>query len=372
MSTNIAYATLSSIYNSSLAQYLKYSQTIGGAIFEQSLNVDNVFKNSLELVLNIEKYRKPSNPLAEEYLMDPLFREIEQVTAFETKASDHIFQITLISKSIKIFEWVRETDQEKFVSKLNNYIVFYKQKALCEIEHLGKTHFEWLKYWNETYEELSIFIANFFQNGVVWTGIDSLPMINLLGDSFLVNKSEKRVTLVNEFAQLESISNYKTPPHEESVRVFEKQENKWLIKNHKNSHNLVLNTAVKNEDVAIRNCVDSTIIVENLVNNISLENCKKVSVLFRNASKVEARESEDCNMHCFEKIVEIFLQSCDNCKIHLSDKSLGSSISTIKCFNINVNFPFDDGLYKSFQIADELRTMIMPNQGLSTTAIMKQ
>lgn len=372
MSGTVATNTLSSIYKNSFGQYLKYSETIGGTIFEQSLNVDNVFKITLDLVENFGKYKQPLNTVVEQYVIEPLLKEINQVIAFETKASDHIFQITLISKSMEIFKWVKERNAEKFISRLHKYIHFYQQKAVLEIEDLGRTHFEWLKFWNETYEEFSIFIVNFFKNGIVWSGNISLPINHTLGDSMIVQKSEDYRALLNDINvgdEIQNILHQTTIPASSSAlpKVFAKQDQRWLIQNQKNNHNLVLTSARKEEEIFINNCENCTIVIESLVNVIRLDTCRTVTTLFKNASKVEVAVCEDCNMHCFEKVSNLNLASCDNCCIYLSDKSLDSIIMTTKCSGINVEFPFNDGLYQSFKIADHLKTKISPNKGIETS-----
>lgn len=375
MSGNIALNTLNTIYNNSFNQYLRYSSTIGGIIFEQSLTVNKVFKTTLELVQIFCKYRKPANSLAEQYLTDPLFQEIAEVRAFESKACDHVFQVTLVGKSIKIFEWLRESDAEKFVNKLHKYVQFYRQKAQCEIENLGRTHFEWLKHWSETYEELAVFIVNFFKNGITWSGISTLPLSHVLGDSQIVHKTQEHKVLLSEINKGEVIQN--VLQHQPSstgevsagqqLKMFEKQDGKWLIQNHKDNHkDLLLNTANKEDAICIYNCEDCTVVVENPVDVIRLDMCKRITVLCRNAVRGEAVDCKECDLHCFERISEVELLSCENCGLYLSDKSLDSSIITGRCIGIHVNFPFEDGLYHSFKISDQLKTHILPNKGVES------
>lgn len=353
MSGTIAWTTLSGIYINSFNQYLKHSETIGGIIFEQSLNVNNLFNLTLDLVQNLGQYRRPSNPLAEQYLTDPIYQEIDEVRAFETKASDHIFEVTLISKSVKIFEWPKELDAKKFVNRLNKYVQFYQQKAQCEIETLGRTHFEWLRSWNETYEEFAVFVVNFFNNGLAWSGSSILALNQVLGDSPINQEIEPIESSLTE--------------QEITPQIFSKQEKKWLIQNQQNSHkNLVVNTAKRDDTISIYSCEDCTVVVENIVEAISLELCKRVTVLFRNAAKVAASACSGCNLHCFELVQDMELTSCENCGIYLSDKSLDCAILTTKCSGIHVNFPFEDGLYQSFRISDELKTKILGNRGIET------
>ncbi|XP_048516595.1 adenylyl cyclase-associated protein 1-like [Dendroctonus ponderosae] len=356
MSGTIAWTTLSSMYINSFIEYLNHSKTIGGIIFEQSLNVHNLFNLTLNLVQDLGQYRRPSNPLAEQYLTDPICQTIDDVRAYETKASDHIFEVTLVSKSVTIFEWPKELDAEKFVNRLNKYVQFYQQKAQCEIENLDRTHFEWLRSWNETYEEFAVFVVKFFKNGLAWSGSSVLALHQVLGDSQINPEMSNIEPIENSLIQSES-----------TLKIFSKKEKKWLIQNQQNSHrDLVVNTAKKDDAISIYSCEDCTVVAENIVDSISLELCKRVTVLLRNAAKVAVSACTGCNLHCFEMVQDLELISCENCGIYLSDKSLDCAIITTKCSGIHVNFPFEDGLYQSFMIPDELKTKILGNRGIET------
>ncbi|CAG9768112.1 unnamed protein product [Ceutorhynchus assimilis] len=434
----MAYNGLFSIYINVFTQYQKYSHIIGGHIFEQSQYVDDVFKETLKLVKHLEKFQKPLNQTTEQNLIEPILRGIGHVKTIERDARNHVFQTILVSSSVKIFEWVNESDEEKFLKMLNRFIVFDKQKAMYEIETLGRTHVEWFKWWNETYEELSIFILNFFKNGIVWSGQERESLMHG-GDSFISHMNEERRaplrqtnhqsptaeyspniyqsslithriqgrTLQNVFQQhflqtaerplideypvaegsltraghqqVPSVSKLLpitensttttdlTPTVSVYPRVFEEHDNKWLIENQQNSHGNLIVNSTKDIDISIRSCKGSTIVAQSQKSNIiNLDNCNRVTILFRNASKLNIFNSKDCNLHCFETIPEVLLESCENCSVYLSAKSLDCSIITTKCANTNVSFPFEDGL-RSFKIADHLITKIVPRKGVETT-----
>ncbi|KAF7280278.1 hypothetical protein GWI33_006190 [Rhynchophorus ferrugineus] len=356
------------IYAEAFQNYLKHSEIIGGTIYEQSVAVDNAFKIMLDLFHGFNKYKKPASPLSEQYLTDPLFQEIEKIKTFEAKASDYIFQITLICKSIKIFEWVREIDIEKFIAKLNKYVQFYQQKAQSEADSLGLIHLEWLKSWNQVYDDFSTYIKTNCKNGIVWYGSASIPVHSVLGDVPAMQKTHQHQVLLEDINRGETIQNilhaFATGPDTTS-KVFEKKDEKWLIQNQKGNHkDLVLNTARKDECISISNCEDCTIVIENIINSIKVELCKKVTVLLRHTSTAQIQDCKDCNIHCFDKIISVEMTSCENCGLYLSDKSLDTNISTTKCIGTGVSFPFDDGPYKTFKISDTIRTKIIPNNGI--------
>ncbi|KAL1509828.1 hypothetical protein ABEB36_004507 [Hypothenemus hampei] len=363
MSGTIALNTLYSIYNTSFIKYLKYSEMIGGIIFEQSLGVDNIFKITLELVRIFGKFEKSANPLIEQYLIEPLQKEIEKVISFETH-NDHVPGIELIAKSVKIFEWLKEDDAKKFVRKLQKYVEFYQQKAHNDIAELGRTYYDWLQHWNETYEEFSIFICNFFQSGIAWTGSFTVPLSQVLGDSAILKVEEQTVP-----GSVQCHLNSQSPTSEKAtVSYFQKQDNNWIVQNQKACQkHLVLNVARKEENVCISNCDDCTIIIETFVNSIRLDLCNRVTILFKNALKVHVIDCKVCNLHCFEKISELNMINCENCGIHLSDNSLDTSIDTSNCSKTNVNFPFEDGVYHSFVISDKLTTKLLQNKGIETS-----
>lgn len=61
---------------------------------------------------------------------------------------------------------------------------------------------------------------------------------------------------------------------------FVRDGKKWLIEYQKSNHNLLVDGAEMNNVVYLFKCTDSTITVKGKINSITLDSCKKTSVVF--------------------------------------------------------------------------------------------
>uniref|UniRef100_A0A7N0ZR78 Adenylyl cyclase-associated protein n=1 Tax=Kalanchoe fedtschenkoi TaxID=63787 RepID=A0A7N0ZR78_KALFE len=112
---------------------------------------------------------------------------------------------------------------------------------------------------------------------------------------------------------------------------------KWVVENQIGKKNLVINDCDSKQSVYIYGCKDSVLQVQGKVNNITVDKCTKMGVVFTDV--VAAFEVVNCNgveVQCQGSAPTISVDNTSGCQLYLSKESLGASITTAKSSEINV------------------------------------
>ncbi|RRT60117.1 hypothetical protein GW17_00028199 [Ensete ventricosum] len=115
---------------------------------------------------------------------------------------------------------------------------------------------------------------------------------------------------------------------------------KWSVENHIGNKNLVIDDCDSKQSVYIFGCKDSVLQVKGKVNNITLDKCTKVGIVFMDV--VAACEIVNCNgveVQCQGSAPTVSIDNTSGCQLYLSNDSLGTSITTAKSSEINVLIP---------------------------------
>lgn len=123
--------------------------------------------------------------------------------------------------------------------------------------------------------------------------------------------------------------------------IFELQMGrKWAVENQIGKKNLVIDKCDAKQSVYVYGCRDSVLQVKGKVNNITIDKCNKMGVLFKDV--VAACEIVNCNgveVQCEGSAPTISIDNTGGCQLYLSKESLESSITTAKSSEINVMVP---------------------------------
>ncbi|KAF6156563.1 hypothetical protein GIB67_000028 [Kingdonia uniflora] len=134
---------------------------------------------------------------------------------------------------------------------------------------------------------------------------------------------------------------------------------KWGVENQIGRKNLVIDDYDSKQSVYVFGCKDSILQIQGKVNNITIDKCMKMAVVFMNV--VAACEIVNCNgveVQCQGSAPTILVDNTTGCQLYLSKDSLETSITTAKSSEINVSVPgaeaSDDWIWTSlFYIIDE-------------------
>jgi len=317
-----------------------------------------------------------------------------------------------------------------YVKEMNDAGQFYTNRVLKEFKDKDKTHVEWVKAWIHVLSELQAFIKKHHTTGLTWNtkGGDAMqsksrcrsaqappppsgpaPPPMPVGDLFAdVNKdvavddsaTKSRAQL---FAQLNlgedvtkglkkvtaNMQTHKNPSLRSSNVVtsasggksvnahvsvtvtnkpprMELDGKKWMVEYQKNQANLVINDTEMRQNVYIYKCEGSTVQVKGKVNSVTLDSCKKTSVVFDSVvSAVEFINCQSVQMQVLTKVPTISIDKTDGCQIYLNSGSLDVSIVTAKSSEMNVLVPKADGDYVEYPIPEQFRTTYN-GKGLTT------
>ncbi|RWV95369.1 hypothetical protein GW17_00042012 [Ensete ventricosum] len=115
---------------------------------------------------------------------------------------------------------------------------------------------------------------------------------------------------------------------------------KWVVENQIGKKNLVIDDCDPKQTVYVYGCKDSVLHVKGKVNNITVDKCTKMGIVFMDV--VAACEIVNCNgveVQCQGSAPTISVDNTSGCQLYLSKDSLGASITTAKSSEINVMVP---------------------------------
>ncbi|CAL9145659.1 unnamed protein product [Musa hybrid cultivar] len=115
---------------------------------------------------------------------------------------------------------------------------------------------------------------------------------------------------------------------------------KWAVENQISKKNLVIDDCDSKQTVYAYGCKDSVLQVKGKVNNITVDKCTKMGIVFMDV--VAACEIVNCNgveVQCQGSAPTISVDNTSGCQLYLSKDSLGASITTAKSSEINVMVP---------------------------------
>jgi adenylyl cyclase-associated protein len=140
--------------------------------------------------------------------------------------------------------------------------------------------------------------------------------------------------------------------------VVELQDNKWIVKNVENKHDIVIEGEIS-QSLFIADSKDATIQVKGKINAISLSSTTKVALVLDAAiSGISVINSKKFGIQIVEKVPQISIDKSDEGQIYLSKTSLETEIYTTSTTSLNVNIPDDeelDGDFKEVNIPEQFK-----------------
>jgi len=130
---------------------------------------------------------------------------------------------------------------------------------------------------------------------------------------------------------------------------LELEGKKWAVEYFKGNPNLLIEGTETNQSVYVYRCENSTLKVDGKVNNIVVDGCKKLAVVFDNVvSSCEFINCQSVQMQVLGKVPTISIDKTDGCQMFLSKESLQTEIITAKSSEMNVMIPDGDEFVSAF------------------------
>ncbi|KAM4795452.1 adenylyl cyclase-associated protein 1 isoform 1-T3 [Rhinophrynus dorsalis] len=149
--------------------------------------------------------------------------------------------------------------------------------------------------------------------------------------------------------------------------VLELEGKKWRVENHENVSSLEIHDTELKQVVYIYKCVNSTLQVKGKINSITVDNCKKLGLVFDDAvGIVEVINSRDVKVQVMGKVPTISINKTDGCHVYLSQESLECEIISAKSSEMNILVPGSGGEFSEFPVPEQFKT-VWNGQKLVTT-----
>ncbi|CAL2048943.1 unnamed protein product [Caenorhabditis brenneri] len=150
-----------------------------------------------------------------------------------------------------------------------------------------------------------------------------------------------------------AVAPIKKPPHKEL-----ENGKQWIVEYFTNDPNIVIDVADKKQTVYIYRCENSVIKVNGKANSITLDGCKKTSVVFDAlVAQCETVNCQSVQIQTLGELPTLSIQKTDGCQVYLSKVAQGCEIVTSKSSEMNISVQTtDDGEYSEFPVPEQFKT----------------
>ncbi|XP_053303022.1 adenylyl cyclase-associated protein 1 [Pleuronectes platessa] len=319
-----------------------------------------------------------------------------------------------------------------YVKDMQEAAMFYTNRVLKDFKEKDKTHVEWVKVYLSIWTELQNYIKKHHTTGLTWSRTGAVasagaapprapaggcppapppgpppPPMDLSGSSGGGGDCapEDRNALFKSICKGADITSglkhvgddqktHKNPglrsqapvragpkPFSSSPKpaaapaptrtlppVMELEGKKWKVENHEGVEGLVISDTELKQVVYAYKCNKSTLQVKGKINSITLDNCKKMGLVFDNVvGIVEIINCRDVKVQVIGKVPTISINKTDGCHVYLSQESLTCEIISAKSSEMNILVPNKDGEFTELPVPEQFKTL-WDGKKLVTTA----
>uniref|UniRef100_A0A5B6ZVJ6 Adenylyl cyclase-associated protein n=1 Tax=Davidia involucrata TaxID=16924 RepID=A0A5B6ZVJ6_DAVIN len=383
-----------------VGRVLSAAEKIGGQVLDVTKVLEEAFSIQKELLIKVKQTRKPDMAGLAEFLK-PLNEVITKAIAMtEGRRSDFFYHLKAAADSLTALAWIAYTGKDCGMSMPIAHVEeswqmaeFYNNKILVQYKNKDPNHVEWAKALKELYiPGLRDYVKSHHPLGPVWSATSKAtvsapskaptpsapappppPPASLFSSEspqpssshskkgmaavFQEINSGKPVTeglrkVTNDMKTKNRVDRTGTVGASEKGRVsspsfskagppkLELQVRKWVVENQIGRKNLVIDDCDSKQSVYIFGCKDSVLQIQGKVNNITVDKCTKMGVVFTDV--VAACEIVNCNgveVQCQGSAPTISVDNTAGCQLYLSKDALEASITTAKSSEINVLVP---------------------------------
>ncbi|XP_070703216.1 adenylyl cyclase-associated protein 1 [Pempheris klunzingeri] len=140
--------------------------------------------------------------------------------------------------------------------------------------------------------------------------------------------------------------------------VLELDGKKWKVENQEGVQGLVISDTELKQVVYAFKCNHSTLQVKGKLNSITLDNCKKMGLVFDDVvGIVEIINCRDVKVQVMGKVPTISINKTDGCHVYLSQDSLSCEIVSAKSSEMNILVPDKDGEFTELPVPEQFKTV---------------
>ncbi|XP_027354339.1 cyclase-associated protein 1-like [Abrus precatorius] len=383
-----------------VARVSSTAEIIGGQVLDVTKFVREAFAVQKELLIKLKNTQKPDRAGLADFLK-PLNEVIMKATSLtEGRRSDFFNHLKAAADSLSALAWIAYTGKDCGMSMPIAHVEeswqmaeFYSNKVLVEYRNKDPNHVEWAKALKELYlPGLRDYVKSFYPLGPVWNPTGKIlapskapapvapvapppPPASLFSSELSQASSSKpkegmsavfqQISTGNVTAGLKKVTDdMKTKNRTDRTGIvgtsekesraasshvssktgppkFELQMGrKWVVENQIEKKDLVIEDCDAKQSVYIYGCKNSVLQIQGKVNNITIDKCTKMGVVFKDVvAAFEIVNSNGVEVQCQGAAPTISVDNTSGCQLYLSKDSLEASISTAKSSEINVLVP---------------------------------
>ncbi|CAD5229427.1 unnamed protein product [Bursaphelenchus okinawaensis] len=150
------------------------------------------------------------------------------------------------------------------------------------------------------------------------------------------------------------------PAVEKPPRTELREGKFWEVEYHKNNKQIVIEVNDMKQVVYIFRCEGSVVQIKGKCNSVTIDNCKKTSVVFDNLlAQVEIINSQSVEVQSMGTLPTISIQKTDGCQVYLSKESVGAEVVTSKSSEMNILVPDGDD-FVELPVPEQFKTTFNP------------
>jgi adenylyl cyclase-associated protein len=401
-----------------IVPFVSLSNELGNnELKSQVSKVEAAIKAQRHLLEVASKSKKPDQA-AFVKLLEPLNNLINEIITIREKAGKVNAQfnhLSTLSEGIGALGWVTVSPTPApFVNEARAQSEFYSNKILMEFKKTNEKHVEWVHKWNGFLKELFTYIKKHHTTELTWNprGGDSssagssapaggpppppkgLPPPAVADSSksaapdtsalfAALNKGEGVTTGLKKVTKDMKVKNDPTKSSVVPATVpksttaapkagvkkgtpkFELQGNKWAVEWQENNSHIAITETEPRHTVYVYKCENTVVKISGKVNNVSIDACKKVAVVFDQAiSACEVVNSTSVEIQVINKVPSVAIDKCTGVQVYLSKDALETEIVTSKSDSLNVLIPDPAGGPDPVEIAlpEQYKTTIVNNK----------
>ncbi|GLT42779.1 hypothetical protein SLA2020_167630 [Shorea laevis] len=378
------------------------AEKIGGQVLDVTKILSDAFSVQRVLLIKVKQTQKPDMAGLAEFLK-PLNEVIMKASSMtEGRRSDFFNHLKTAADSLTALAWIAYAGKDCGMSMPIAHVEeswqmaeFYNNKVLVEYRNKDPNHVEWAKALKELYlPGLRDYVKSHYPLGPVWNASGKKvspappkaprpgapapppppPASLFSSESSQPSSSKPKDGMAAVFQEISAgnitsglrkvTADMKTKNQTDRTGVvtasgketgarsspsFSKtgppklelqMGRKWVVENQIGKKDLVINDCDAKQTVYIYGCKDSVLQIQGKVNNITVDKCTKVGVVFKDL--VAACEIVNCHsveVQCQGSAPTISVDNTSGCQLYLSKESLGASITTAKASEINILVP---------------------------------
>uniref|UniRef100_A0A0N5AST7 Adenylyl cyclase-associated protein n=1 Tax=Syphacia muris TaxID=451379 RepID=A0A0N5AST7_9BILA len=395
-----------------LREFVKLGHQISGDLDEAVEIVACAFSEMRKFIWDASGQAElTGNGLSEK--LSPISQNVEKMGAYASshRTSKLFNHLSALAGGVPALGWlaVKKTPGPH-IKEMRDAALFYINRIYKEYKDGDKTHTEWAKSWVELLSSLEKYVRQVHTTGLVWNSappVQSAPppvpfipegVIFFFFYFILVDTGGDRSALFAEINKGSDITKglkkvtkdmmtHKNPalrgPLEPSKPNIAKKTApkkdteperppKLVLENGKqwNVVNLVVEITDMKQTVYIYKCEGCLIQINGKVNSVTLDGCKKTSVVFGNLlSQIEVINCQSVQIQSTGTMPTVSIQKTDGCQVYLNKDSLNAEIVASKSSTMNVLVPVkEDGDYQEFPVPEQFKTVFDGSKLVTTVS----